>query len=228
MKELTLKQIANKLRCIFSRLTKLEQRTFEQVNADWNATTGPEEILNKPDLSLKADSRPYKVYTALLSQSGSGDFFQQINSGDLDIGVTYLIQSVGGADFSNVGGSNVEGEYFIATGTTPNSWGTGGQLEYTPAAPVVTVLENTIGNIWFTYNGIGIYHINSIELFTQNKTVVFIQNTTEDSNNSSTNLGYAGLLPYNIQIITAVQSGGLWLNDDTVLNNTPIEIRVYN
>lgn len=171
--------------------------------------------------------KPYKVYTALLRQSG-GDFFQQINSGDLEIGVTYLIQLVEGADFSNVGGSNVEGEYFIATGTTPNSWGTGGQLEYNAAAPVVTVLENTIGNIWFTYNGIGIYNINSIELFKENKTVVFIQNTTDDGNNSSTNLGYGGLLPYNIQIITAVQSEGLWLNSDGVLNNTPIEIRVYN
>lgn len=60
MKELTIKQIVKKLRCIFSRLTKLEQGifeqgTFEQVNADWNATSGSAEILNKPDLSLKAD-----------------------------------------------------------------------------------------------------------------------------------------------------------------------------
>ena len=55
MKELTIKQITNKLKCIFSKLTKLEQRTFEQVNADWNATSGPAQILNKPDLSLKAD-----------------------------------------------------------------------------------------------------------------------------------------------------------------------------
>lgn len=55
MKELTLKQIINKLRCIFSKLTELEQRTFEQVNADWNAVSGVAEILNKPDLDLKAD-----------------------------------------------------------------------------------------------------------------------------------------------------------------------------
>lgn len=34
---------------------KLKQTTFEQVNADWSATSGPAELLNKPDLSLKAD-----------------------------------------------------------------------------------------------------------------------------------------------------------------------------
>lgn len=51
MKELTLKQITNKLRCIFDKLLKLEQRTFEQVNADWNATSGVAEILNKPVIS---------------------------------------------------------------------------------------------------------------------------------------------------------------------------------
>ena len=53
MRELTINQITNKLRCIFSRLTKLENQT--QVNTDWNATSGPAELLNKPDLSLKAD-----------------------------------------------------------------------------------------------------------------------------------------------------------------------------
>lgn len=66
MKELTIKQIMNKLRCIFSRLTKLEQRTFEQVNADWNATSGPAQILNKPNLSNEP-----KTYSVLVTQSGT-------------------------------------------------------------------------------------------------------------------------------------------------------------
>ena len=66
MKELTLKQITNKLRCIFSKLTKLEQRTFEQVNADWNATSGPAQILNKPNLSNEP-----KIYSVLVTQSGT-------------------------------------------------------------------------------------------------------------------------------------------------------------
>lgn len=62
MKELTLKQITNKLRCIFSRLTKLEQRTFEQVNADWNATSGPAQILNKPVIPTSSGSREWIGY----------------------------------------------------------------------------------------------------------------------------------------------------------------------
>ena len=95
-------------------------------------------------------------------------------------------------------------------------------------APVATVLENTIGNIWFTYDGIGTYLIHSDGLFTGNKTVSFFQNTTDDGNNSSTNLGYGGTYPDNIQIITALQSQGLWSNSDGLLYNTPIEIRVYN
>ena len=48
------------------------------------------------------------------------------------------------------------------------------QLIYNGGAPVVTVLENTIGNIWFTYNSTGQYYINSNGLFTINKTISYI------------------------------------------------------
>lgn len=113
---------------------------------------------------------PYKVYTALLTQSG-GDNYQELSSGDLTIGVTYLINHTVG-DFSNVGAPNNNADtYFVATGTTPNSWG-GGNVSYNTGAPVVTVLENTIGNIWFIYEGIGNYSILSDSLFTSNKTTI--------------------------------------------------------
>lgn len=116
----------------------------------------------------------YKVYTALLTQGG-GDNIVNINGSDLTIGVTYQIDdSSGGADYTNVGAPNNDnGTYFVATGTTPNSWGTGGGLNYNTGAPVVTVLENTIGNIWFTYNNTGNYFINSDGLFLIDKTVAF-------------------------------------------------------
>ena len=42
-------------RRIVDLYNKLKQTTFEQVNADWSATSGPAEVLNKPDLRLKAD-----------------------------------------------------------------------------------------------------------------------------------------------------------------------------
>ena len=113
----------------------------------------------------------YKVYTALLTQSGDEEIIP-ITSGVTDIGRTYIIiDNSGGADFTNIGSPNNElGTYFVSNGGTPN-WGTDiAQLQYTAGAPVVTVLENTIGNIWFTYNGIGSYILNSNGLFTENKT----------------------------------------------------------
>jgi hypothetical protein len=164
----------------------------------------------------------YKVYTALLTQSGNEDL-SNISSGFLTIGVTYLIydlEDVVGADFTNVGASNNNvGTYFVATGTTP-IWGTNpigvGILQYNTGAPVVTVLENTIGNIWFTYEGIGTYYVNSGGLFTLNKTFapsVVINNIPQ----------IISLVVGNRNVIELVNNEG-----DSTLNNTPIEIRVYN
>ena len=158
--------------------------------------------------------RPYQVFTALLTQSG-GDEFQVLNEGTLTIGVTYLIQLLEGADFSNVGANNIEGEYFVATGTTPNSWGIGGQLEYNTGAPVATVLENTIGNVWFNYGEPGIYSVNSNNLFSSNKTYFqkVVMSSTTILNNSINSSASIELSP---------------TDGDDMLYNTPIEIRVYN
>ena len=122
--------------------------------------------------------QPYKVYTALLTQSGGNDPLNLLSqdSPSLTIGVTYEITDDGGSgwDFTNVGAPNNDlGTYFVATGTTPADWGTNGMLQYNTGAPVVTVLENTIGNVWFTYMGTGECSINSDGLFTSNKTVFF-------------------------------------------------------
>jgi len=118
--------------------------------------------------------KPYKIYTSLVTQSGGNDNYDQ-SSEDLLIGRTYLIDNNdGNADWTNVGAPNNNlGTYFVATGTTPNAWGNG-TLQYNTGAPVVTVLENTIGNIWFTYNSTGQYYINSNGLFTINKTISYI------------------------------------------------------
>ena len=119
----------------------------------------------------------YKVYTALLTQSG-GDSLQSITSGDLIIGGTYLIPSRGipgppDWDFTNVGAPNNDmGTYFVATGTIPNNWGVYGELQFNEGAPVVTVLDNTIGDIWFSYYATGIYFIHSDSLFISDKTFI--------------------------------------------------------
>jgi hypothetical protein len=167
---------------------------------------------------------PYKVYTALLTQSGASENLQ-IDSGDLTIGVTYMINDdSGNPDFTNVGAPNNSGNtYFVATGTTPNSWGnSGASLIYNTGAPVVTVLENTIGNIWFEYKTDGIYAILCNNLFIEDKswyTPVIISNTANLTN---------GLMVWRgddeIRIVTNLD-GAL---ANTLLSSTPIEIRVYN
>lgn len=169
--------------------------------------------------------KPYKVYTALLTQSGSDNPIP-ISSGPVAVGVTYYIDGAGpNSDFTNVGGPAIgtNSQYFVATSSAvPNNYD-GASLIFNAGAPVVTVLENTIGNIWFTYDGVGSYFINSNELFTNGKTYLynqaFLYGPDEDrrigmSSNDSTS----------IQIVT---TNGITLGNNN-LYNTSIEIRVYN
>ncbi len=182
-------------------------------------------------LAPPAPEPAYKVYTALLTQSG-GSGTSSLNDEPLTIGVTYLINDLGGSgwDFTNVGApNNNAGTYFVATGTTPNSWGDlGVSLEFTLGAPVVTVLENTIGNIWFTYDAPGLYNILSNDLFIDTKTTVnmfpaqFIESPVDIYNSTAipVNVGRIALLSYYNYLAAdnALSYGG----------PTMIEIRVYN
>lgn len=169
----------------------------------------------------------YKVYTALLTQSGGDNFQELVGSGSLTIGTTYYIINDGGNnfDFTNVGAPNNDfNTYFVATGTTPNSWGVDCILGYNTGAPVVTVLENTIGNVWFTYLQVGYYNINSNGLFTTGKTAWFNQGFPNDDNSQSM------LMYFNTEsqfgISTRVDLGTP--SDNALYIPTPIEIRVYD
>jgi hypothetical protein len=170
--------------------------------------------------------RPYKVYTALLTQSGGDNNFG-LNSGTLVIGTTYYINdNSGNPDFTNVGAPNNNvGTYFVATGENPNTWGIsvsiGGVLTYNTGAPVATVLENAIGDIWFTYYNTGEYAINSNSLFITSKTFAICPANTGQGN---TNIVGNNLL-------NAISLGTSDFNNDlqdNLLYNTSIEIRVYN
>jgi hypothetical protein len=182
---------------------------------------------NSSGQSIGVTGLPYQVYTALLTQSG-GDDPLSIDSGLLTIGVTYMINNPSvESDFTNVGAPNNDsGTYFVATGTTPNGWGTDTSiLLYNNGAPVVTVLENTIGNIWFTFNSDGQYAVNSNGLFTTNKTFVIIGSAAE----SALNFAYVTVVPSTDSMMTidSVNTSALApLNDE--LFNTSFEIRIYN
>lgn len=177
----------------------------------------------------------YKVYTALLTQSG-GDITTFINGDEpvpLTIGVTYQIADNTGLDVTNVGSPNNNiGTYFIATGTTPNSWGNiidgWGIITYNTGAPVVTVLENTIGNVWFTYSGVGNYLLNSNGLFTVNKTVT--QMLPEQYTEEPAAIYNYQSLPGSINVI-AISSLFNYIPEDSWIGTfaqNAIEIRVYN
>jgi hypothetical protein len=216
-----------------------QNETSNQIDIFKNKSTGDlmfrdplgEEILITPQGGLAPiiNNLPtgpaYKVYTALLTQSG-GSNGQTIGLPPLTIGVTYTILSASpNDDWTNVGAPNNEiGTSFVATGTTPNYFD-GGELEYNTGAPVVTVLENTIGNIWFTYTSPGIYSVNSNNLFIENKTTIDIDTFGQDGNAAgeafiSTNTLF---IPSNFNILTTKGS-----NSDNILLKNRLEIRVYN
>ena len=194
-----------------------------------------ETTMNLEDFkTLMAPEPNYKVYTALVSQTGTDEPLQ-INGDEaipLTIGVTYEIidNSPNLADFTNVGApNNNAGTKFVATGTTPASWGNIDEgwavLSYNLGAPTVMVLENTIGNIWFGYENVGIYSANSNSLFTENKTFVNITPTVPNSGDSN-NQNLQFVSPESTINKLVIQTVGA--NQDGIGNNTPIEIRVYN
>ena len=169
--------------------------------------------------------KPYKVFTALLTQSG-GEASINVGSGTLVIGATYqIVLDSPGMDFTNVGAQNNNvGTWFVATGITPTSWGNleGDKiLYYHPAAPVVTVLENTIGNIWFTYLDVGQYYLNSDNLFINNKT--YCSATLSNYSYDNTNVMLGRDNDSIVRMITLLAGDALFDDSDT-----SIEIRVYN
>jgi hypothetical protein len=184
----------------------------------------------------------YQVYTALLTQTGAST---PNAVGDLPLlpGTTYeIIDNDGGtADFTNVGAPNNNvGTFFVATGTTPTSWGDNllGQLQYDSGAPTVIVLENTIGNIYFKYTNPGEYTCESDNLFTIGKTTVFISDTVNTKSISD---------PLQMRVLCSIDTGqqpgylniftgtvapsyedGIITNDGNLQFYVTFEIRVYN
>ena len=194
---------------------------------DKHLTFGTDGSLTFPDYSVQttAYAPKYKVFTALLTQSG-GDSDLYLTESPLVIGTSYLIgDGDGGDDFTNVGAPNSNnGTRFIATGTTPANWTHNAILYYNTGAPVATVLENTIGNIWFTYDEVGSYVFNSNGLFIENKTVAFV---TPNYGNDYNIIGM-GIGNINSGDIQTINAGNLKEFANNLLYNTPIEIRVYN
>jgi hypothetical protein len=166
-------------------------------------------------------ARPYKVYTALLTQTGVSSLHNIGNYSTLVVGRTYIIGDYkSGDDFTNVGAPNNNIDtYFVATGATPNNFTNGSTLQYDSGAPEVTVLENTIGDIWWEYLTTNTYVAKSVSKFLEDKTLVFY--TAYSGTNGDVSSTYTIFRQDDSTI-------GIGIVEPAFLNKTPIEIRVYN
>jgi hypothetical protein len=110
--------------------------------------------------------------------------------------------------------------------------GPSGELPYTiysalltqtgSTAPTVVVLQDTIGNISFTYEDVGLYKIENLST-TSNK--VFILLGTHD--NANIKISYYGPDFFGINVTDLTNTNVDGDGFATYLYKTPIEIRVY-
>jgi len=87
--------------------------------------------------------------------------------------------------------------------------------------PVVTILENTLGTVTFTYSSVGVYLASSSALFTTNKTFVLMNSGVNGAYINGVNLSNTSQFFINTKNITTAASA----NDGN--NSTALEIRVY-
>jgi hypothetical protein len=203
----------------------------DKISTGSLSINGTEVIPSAPQL--------YKVYTVLLTQSGGDDPLQHgPGDGSLTIGITYEIGGasvIGSWDFSNVGGPIYPETYpFVATASEePNSWVGISELNYNTGAPVVTVLENTLGyNITWEYANIGVYKSLGIVGTFEGGKFGLIQGAGNSSSLVSL-WGYNSSMDFSEMLLECYDLGnvsspsGLQLKDDILVNQL-IEIRVYN
>jgi hypothetical protein len=91
--------------------------------------------------------------------------------------------------------------------------------------PTAVELENTIGDVNYTYDGVGSYIIDGD--FPSGKTVCFVSNIGEvpgDDISIRANIDTDSIY----LVTTSVSFAGTSAYSDDILKTTPIEIRVYN
>lgn len=167
----------------------------------------------------------YTVFTALLTQSGGDVPATTYGDEILNAGVTYqIISNPDAYDLTPYGAPNNNvGTYFISNQTTPLAFTISLELLSNTGAPVATVLENTIGNIWFTFLADGSYFINKQDNFDPSKTTILIGPPTWDGGDYYFQSGTDGVGP--IYLISKYLPTGLNVNG--AFQNTTIEIRIY-
>jgi hypothetical protein len=90
-------------------------------------------------------------------------------------------------------------------------------------APIVTVLQNTIGPISFQYVGVGMYNVVSAGLFIEGKTFAFIGSSPDG--NSHASIASSGGGQSNFRGIQSFING---VASNNAIGGAALEIRVYN
>jgi hypothetical protein len=177
--------------------------------------------------SLINQIKPYKVYTALLYQNG-GDAPSPVYWDETLIkGVTYEIISLApGDDVTQYGAPNNNIGTMFVCNQNAYLWGNAGsELKNNTGAPVVTVLENTIGNVYWTVVTDGIYVGIVDENTIEQKQVVFTPTQARSTSSSSTFLKVDN---NSIDGEVTITSTNGTINTHSLISDFPIEIRVYN
>lgn len=197
-------------------LTTQKKSIYQNNNGDLICNYINEEGKLTPFDILNNVSIEVKEYTALLSETGYA-----ATSGLLVAGQTYYIASyVAGDDFTNVGGTNVTGNTFVASGTTPTAWTNSSILVSVGiSAPAVTLLTNGLsGAIVWTYSAVGTYIGTLSGAFTENKTVFSYPPLGDDK---AVTVEWTSA---NVITVKTYETGAL---KDGLLVKFPLTIKVY-
>lgn len=175
-------------------------------------------------------SSSYKVFTALLTQDGPSVPFATEGSENIYKGVTYRIgKNLNNYDLTIYGAPNNEVEtYFISNADATLTASDDLILYSDQGAPVVKILENTIGDVWFVYNEFGQYNIVSNGLFSLNKTTGNNAIFYDGGVDSLCGMHISDFSINSISIYCTRNLGGVPNYQDSLFNNVFIEIRVYN
>lgn len=164
----------------------------------------------------------YKVYAALVTQVGT--YPDVVWPGPFVIGNTYIVPFlISSDDFSNIG-YVANGVPFVATGTTPASWGQfNSQVRelISSVLPSIEIINNTLGiTLTPSYRDVNSFFLNSdLPVFLQNKTFLSPQGFISNNGLFTQGLG-----------LTRINDSQLISPNVTIGNTQPftIKIEVYN
>lgn len=118
-------------------------------------------------------------------------------------------------DYLNGNGSSGNGSYKVYTAILNQG---------STDAPTAIVLNNTLGEVTYSYEDVGIYLINSNGLFTFNKTWIYLKDNDGNLQGVFVMVGQNDENSINIFSFSDYMVSA----SNSILNNMSLEIRVYN